>query len=114
MTLDQCNAILEVCISSCKLMDVNLARCYYNDVFDDEPDTVLLARAASNLQSIDLSACDLTTEQYIAVLESSHFSSKLMNVSLRTSDLREVPVELMFQAASQFQTLDFQFSKLTA
>lgn len=101
MTTGQCVAVLEVCVSSSKLIDVNM------ELADREIPVELLARAASNLQTINLSECVLATDQCIAVLESTHFSSKLENVTLWCDNLEEVPAELLAQAAAQLKTIEF-------
>merc|ERR1719319_513642 len=60
----QCIAVLEACASSETLADINLARNNLGEVPAD-----LVARAASNLQVMDLRYTRLSTAQCIAVLE---------------------------------------------
>jgi len=108
LTNEQCLAVLDACASSTTLVNVSL----YNVDLQKVP-AELLARAVNNLHEINLSGTFLTTEQSIAVSKACVSSTTLVNVSLASSDLKQVPAQLLAKAVKHLEKIDFEYTNLT-
>jgi len=101
LTTEQCLAILETCVSSSKLVEVNL---YGANLRKIPPE--FLGHAIGHLRTVKLGENQLKTEHYLALLKNSISSSTLTNVTLNGGDLREVPAHLFGRAAGHLHTFD--------
>jgi len=108
LTTAQKTAVLEACASSETLVDIVLDGNNLGEVPAD-----LVARAASNLQTMVLGATSLTTAQCIAVLEACASSQTLLNIDLAGNNLGEVPADLLARAASNVQVMNLEVTYLT-
>jgi len=108
ITTEQLVAIMNSCINSSSLVDVSLVFINENCFIPSE----LLGRAVSHLTKLHIT--DLTTEQYICVLNSCISSPTLIHVNFeKYMDLTDVPADLLGRASGHLQSIKLGETTLT-
>jgi len=105
LSTEQITAVLETCVSSNTLVSLNLA---INDI--DEVPVQVLGKAAKHLLELNLRCTlpHLTIEQLTAVLEACVSSNTLEKISLGLNNLKDVPAQLLAQAAKHLKEMNLK------
>jgi len=95
-------------IAGSPLTDVNLENVNIKDVPAE-----LVAKAVCQLETVNMAATGLTTDQCVEALEASLSSNLLVNLNLELNNLYGVPPELLGRVVFHLQSANLGYSNLT-
>jgi len=108
LTSEQILAVLDACINSSTPIDVSLDALNLHNI-----PSQILAQAVRRLHKVNLAYTRLTSEQILAVLDVCINSSTLVDVSLESVHLQNIPSQILAQAVSRLHKVDLSWTHLT-